>query len=221
MKVKTRFSLLLSLFLLFAAVSSFAAGITFYLSNFETSVNVNSSILTLNVGYPYSSLRIGENYYAQLMFRESTPVFYMKMGLKVWKNAFFSLSLGAKTKIGKISYPLCTQKISEVGRNYIWAEMAIHEENLKASFSYSRFFSSIAKNLSKGIFFLSPPNSNGEEVNAVMMGTAYSFLLQKGFRLSLLANGTFYFSDAFIFKSPIFEFGISLSTDLKELQENF
>jgi hypothetical protein len=208
-------------FFIFLGSMILAVPITFYLSNSQVSVNLKPTFISLEVGYPYSSVKIGDDYYAELKFKESTPVIYVDAGITAWKNALISLSLGATVKAGKISDALNNDKISEIGRNYLWTKMNFSFGNVKADFSYSRFFSSIAKNISKDIFFLSPPNYNGEESNDAGMKFTYSFPLQQDFEVALTAKSILRFSDAFVFKDPLFEFGISLSTTLEDLQRSF
>ena len=213
------FSLILALILV--CVSVYAVPLTLYISNLESSLYIQAYSISLEVGYPFSSVTIGNSPRIEFKVDESTPLYYLKGEWRVWENDNTSLALGAKVKAGKVPGALSNDKIKEVGRNYLFSEISSSFSNVKTRLAYVRYFSSVDENVSKGILFLAPPNYISEVANRMNFSLTYSAKLDKTFEFALIFNGIFRFSDAFVFSPPTFEFGFSISTTVEELQKSF
>ena len=218
MKAKSIF-FLISIFF-FTVVSAFP--LKFYISNVQAAIEVKAFSLALKAGYPYSSLTLGNDSYLKAEAKESTSTFYFEGGWGFFKAKNISLLLGAQMKMGVLENALSNDRIQEIGRGYAWFETNLFFKGtgeFDTTLSYSRFLTSVEKNVSKDMVFLSPPNVKGEEANKLNVDISYVLDIGKGFSFGLVCNTSFPFSDAFIFSSPNLEIGIFLSTTTEELQK--
>ncbi len=195
--------------------------IGFYLSNNQASFLITATPIILEVGYPRTSLTLGNSSYLKVNFQESTPVVSAEISARLFDNAFFSLSLGEHSDFGRLEKAINNGKIKEIVRNFALVNVGIRFFEMKGDLGYSRFYSSISKNISKNIFFLTPPNYSGEAPNAFFFKLDRSFDIAKDYVFTLLFMGNICFSDSFVFSNPSFEVGISLFTTVEELQANF
>ncbi len=195
--------------------------IGFYLSNNQASFSVTATPLTLEVGYPRTSLTFGNESYLKVNFQESTPVVSAEISACLFENDFLSFSLAERSEFGQLSGAILNEKIEEMGRNFAIMSVETQLLEAKCNLGYSRFYSSVNKNTSKDIFFFAPPNYNAENSNSFFLKIERPFVITKKYTLTLLFSGNICFSDSFVFSSPSFEVGASFSMTTEELQGNF
>lgn len=208
---------------MFLAWSIITMGIPvgFYLSNNQASFFVTTTPLTLEVGYPRTSLVFGSESYLKMDFQESTPTVSAEISACLFDDSFLSFSLAERSEFGQLSGAIQNEKIEEIGRNFAIMNVGIQFFEAKWNLGYYRFYSSVNKNVSKNIFFFAPPNYKGKSPNSFFLKIARSFVIVKNYHLTLLFNGNICFSDSFVFSNPSLEIGVSLFTTTEELQGSF
>ena len=203
--------------------STFAMGIPIDLSisNNEAFLGLTATPLRMEIGYPRSSVLLGNNTYIEITTDESTPLVSLKTSVNSINFKILSLSFGETSKFGQLEGRLDNGKILEIGRNFITANTELSFSRAVLKMEYSRFYSSFNYNSSKKMIFLAPPNYNGEEPNVLSMYASYSLNSYKDFKFTLFTHMKLHFSDAFVFENPSYAVGISISTTTENLQNTF
>ncbi len=210
-------------FLLLILIGStvMAIGIKFYISNLSAYASVYSSSVKIDVGYPYSSIKLGKDSYIKLEFRESTPLMVTQGMWEIWKNNIFSIGIGAKANFGTLTNAFDNSKVQEFGRGYILANLDIGQKGVQACFLYSRFVLSMDKGLKTNSFFFLPPNYIGEAANAFSVYFRYGKNFSRKATMTLNSGLQIRMSDEGILSPPVFEIGFSISTTLENLKKSF
>ncbi len=215
-----RLSILLILFLSTFTVV-FALKVNFYVSNMQVYLALTSTPLKIKVGYPYTSAEVGRKSYVRLEIREATPVIVGEGMWNVWKSDGFFVEIGGKAKVGELRNAFNNSKIKEIGRVYLSLSTCFENEGFQASLLYSRFILSTDKGITTNAFFFLPANYLGEMPNTIDLKLRYSHPISKKVGLSASFETRFQVSDGGILSPPTFEVGISISTTLGNLKDNF